>query len=229
MYKAIAISYTGFYDMDSLFKFVNSVLDKEKIDKVILYGLSLGGFLAQHYIRRFPNKVATLILSHSGSTKSKTVIRKVSRPGKIFYKVMRIIPQKFLNKIFIPVAGRLQSGKSNFRPLYDKYSTKENLDRRIEFSKENTFTMIDKNYIKTVYSLGTEMERLENLFSPNDLNNWRGKILILRTDNDPLAQDDGMFKKYYPKATVVSFKETGHLTPFIRYEEMAKIIQNFLN
>jgi pimeloyl-ACP methyl ester carboxylesterase len=228
-YKAVAISYTGFYDLDSLFCFVNKILDKEKVDNVVLYGLSLGGFIAQHYVRRYPDKVVKLILSHSGSTKSKTIVRKVSRPGKFFYKIVPLIPQKFLNKIFIPVAGRMQSGKSNFRALYEKYSSKENLERRIEFSKKNTFSMIDKNYLKTVYSLGTEMERVENKFSNKDLSGWKGKILILRTENDPLAQDDGMFKHYYPKAKVVTFKETGHLTPFIRFEQMAFEINKFLN
>lgn len=227
-YKAIAVSYGGFYSLDSFFKFVNNVLEKENANKVILYGLSLGGFLAQHYVRRFPSKVTMLVLSHAASTKSKTVIRNVIRPGKLLYKLIPFIPQWFLNKIFVPVAGRVQSGKSNVLSLYERYSSKENLDRRTEFAKRTIFSMIDKNYLKTVYSLGTEMEILEDKFKPRDLEAWKGKILILRTDNDPLAQDDGMFKKYYPQAKVVTFEKTGHLTPFIRFGEMARTIWNFV-
>lgn len=223
-YKAIAISYSGFYDLDSLFKFVNQILEKERVSKIVLYGLSLGGFIAQHYVRRFPNKVETLILSHSASTKSKTVISKIIRPGKLFYRFVRLIPQKILNKFFIPVAGRIQSGKSDYISLYHQYSSKENLERRVKFAKKNTFSMIDKSYLKTVYSIGIEMEKLEKKFDAHDLDNWKGKILILRTDNDPLAQDDGLFKKYYPHAKVVTFEKTGHLTPFIRFEEMARVI-----
>lgn len=62
----------------------------------------------------------------------------------------------------------------------------------------------------------------------NDLKDWKSKILIIRTDNDPLAQDDGMFKIYYPEAEVVSFQETGHLTPFIQFEKMVEVINLFL-
>lgn len=227
-YKAIAISYTGLYDLDSLFNFVNEILEKEKVDKVMLYGLSLGGFIAQHYIRRFPDKVSVLILSHTASTKSKTIIKRVIRPGKLLYRLIPFIPQRILNRIFIPIAGRVQSGKSNFMSLYRKYSTTENLQRRTELAKRSSFSMIDKEYLKTVYSLGIEMEKLEDKFTTNDLNSWLGKILILRTNNDPLVQDDGWFKKYYPEAKVVSFENTGHLTPFIRFEEMVRVIKEFI-
>ncbi len=72
------------------------------------------------------------------------------------------------------------------------------------------------------------MEKNEKNFAHKDLAGWKGKILIIRTDNDPLAQDDGVFKKYYPEAKVVTFKETGHLTPFIRFEEMAEEIGSFI-
>lgn len=228
-YKVIAFSYSGFYDLSTFFTFVNSVLEREKIKRVILYGLSLGGFIGQHYVRKFPNKVTKLILSHSASTKSPTVVHRVIFPGEILYKFLPLIPQKFLNRVFIPVAGRVQAGSSKIMFLYEQYSTKENLKRRIEFAKRNKFSMIDKNYLKTVYSLGMEMKTLENKFNSQDLINWKGKILILRTSNDPLAQDNGMFKKYYPSAKVVTFEKTGHLTPFIRFEEMSQEIRNFIS
>lgn len=59
------------------------------------------------------------------------------------------------------------------------------------------------------------MEKKEKHFTSRDLSDWKGKLLIIRTDNDPLAQDDGVFKRYYPTARVISFNETGHLTPFL--------------
>ncbi len=227
-YKAIAVSYTNFYDLGSFFEFVNEVLEKEGVDKVTIYGLSLGGFLAQHYVRRFPETVESIILSHSSTTQSKTTIRRVIRPGKFVYQFLPFIPQRLLNRFVLPVAGRVQAGNSNLKTIWNKYSTKENLERRIEFGKRTTFVMIDKDYLKTVHSLGTEMERLEKKFTPHDLDDWKGKILVIRTENDPLAQDDGMFMKWYPNAKVVTFQETGHLSAFIRFEEMVKVIQNFL-
>ena len=113
--------------------------------------------------------------------------------------------------------------------IYNKFSTKDNLERRFEFAKITAFSMIDKNYIKSIYYLGTDMERLEKKFKSNDLNDWPGEILIIRTDNDPLAQDDGMFREYYPNAEVYTFHGSGHLTPFVRFEELAQVINEFLH
>lgn len=227
-YKVIAINYDRFFSLDSFFEYVNNILKQEKVNKVILYGLSLGGFLAQHYVRKYPSKVDKLILSHSGSTKSKTVIRHVIIPGKILYFFIPIIPQSLLNRLFKPIAGRVQAGQSDIIGLYKKYSTEENLKRRTDFARKTTFSVIDKNYLKTVYSLGVDMQRAEKKFLSSDLSDWKGKIFILRTDNDPLAQDNGMFTKYYPQAIVHTFKNTGHLTPFIRFEEMTEIISKFI-
>jgi pimeloyl-ACP methyl ester carboxylesterase len=228
-YKAIAINYDRFYTLDLFFTYVNAILAQEKVEKTYLYGLSLGGFLAQHYVRRYPNMISKLIISHSGTTKSKTIINKVIKPGKLYYFFIPIIPQWFLNKIFKPIAVRVQSGQSNIIKLYEQYSTKENYQRRHDFSKKTTFSMIDKNYLKTVYCLGIEMEKQEKSVNFADFQNWKGKILIIRTDNDPLAQDDGVFKEYYPSAQVYTFHETGHLTPFIQTEKMIEVIDKFIH
>lgn len=227
-YKAIAVNYQGFYSVETFFNYVNAILKKERVVKVVLYGLSLGGFLAQHFLRRYPYLVDELILSHTGSTKSKTIIRKVAIPGKILFTFLPILPQTLLNKLFKPVAGRVQSGNSDWMQLYKKYSSKENLEQRLDFANRSPFSMMNKIYLKSVYRLGLDLEKLEKKFSNSDLEKWQGKILIIRTDNDPLAQDDGMFKKYYPNAKVVTFHHTGHLTPFIQFEKMTDEIKRFL-
>jgi len=228
-YKVIAVNYDRIYSLEDFYTYVNGILAKENVTSVVLYGLSLGGFLAQHYVRKYPHIIQSLIISHSGSTKSKTIQNKVAKPGKLIYKFVPIIPQFVLNFFFKPIAGRVQAGQSDIIGLYKKYSTEDNLDRRSVFSKNTSFSLIDKNYLKTVYSLGIEMEKAENNFTVNDLKDWKGRILIIRTDNDPLAQDDGMFKIYYPEAKVVSFQETGHLTPFIQFEKMVEKINEFVS
>jgi pimeloyl-ACP methyl ester carboxylesterase len=227
-YKVIAVNYDDIYSVESFFEYIQAILKQERVEKVILYGLSLGGFLAQHYVRRYKESVKFLILSHCGTTKSKTIIRQIVIPGKILYFFIPIIPQKVLNALFKPLAGRVQTGKSHVRKLYHKHASKENLERRYDFARKTTFSFIDKNYIRTLYQIGTDMERLEKNFTSSDLQDWKGKMLILRTDNDPLTQDDGMFLVYYPEASVVTFGITGHLTPFIQFEKMVEEIHHFL-
>lgn len=228
-YKAIAVNYSGFHSLDAFFEYVDIILRVEKIDKVILYGLSLGGLFAQLYVRKYPEKVIRLILSHTSSTLSPTSIKKVSRPFKLAYFFLPIIPMRLFSSYFFRLAAKAQSGNKVIKKLFQKHSTKENMERRAYFLKKAPFNFLDKSYLKTLYKLGAEMEKIEKEnFTKEDLISWSGKILILRTDNDPMAQDEGIFEKYYPKAEVVTFHHTGHLTAFIQFEKMKKAIDNFL-
>jgi len=57
------------------------------------------------------------------------------------------------------------------------------------------------------------------------------KILIpidVWQGNDSLAQDEDIFKLYYPEAKLHVFHETGHYTPFIQFENMVKVINDYL-
>jgi pimeloyl-ACP methyl ester carboxylesterase len=228
-YEVIAIYYDNLRSLQEFYDYINSILEKEKVKTLCIYGLSLGGFLAQHYVRKFKNKVSKLILSHTGSTKSKTVIRKVAIPGKILHFFLPILPINLFKNFLIKIGGRVQSGQKDVKKLYEKYSTKENLARRIQHFNKTGFNFLTRDYLESIYHMGIDMEKNEKFFSNNDLKDWKGKILVIRTDNDPLAQDNGMFKIYYPTAKVITYTKTGHLTPFVRFEEMANEIQKFLN
>lgn len=227
-YKVVAVNFTGFSNLISFFKFINQILKKEKIDKVIVYGLSLGGFFAQHYALNNPEKVSKIILSHTGSTKSKTIQKRVILPGKVLHFFLPVIPISLLKWLIKKFSGRVQSGQSNIKKLYLKYSTKENFERRSEFTKQFGLNFLNRKYLKSFYQLGMEMQKEENNWDLKTLNELSKKMLIIKTDNDPLAQDDGIFDKYYPKARVHVFSEAGHLTPFVQFENMVSIIDGFI-
>lgn len=228
-YKVIAINFAGFTCLSSFFEFVNQVLKKERIEQVIIYGLSIGGFFAQHYVMANPRKVFKIILSHTASTKSETIKKRVITPGKILYFFLPVIPIKLFKWVIRKFSGKIQSGHSNIKGLYEKYSTGENSQRRIEFGKRFWLVFLDRKYLKSFYKLGIEMLENEKNWDSKKLNELISKrMLIIKTDNDPLAQDDGIFKEYYPHAKVYIFKETGHLTPFVQFENMINVINQFL-
>lgn len=228
-YKTIAINYNNLRSLQEFYDYINAILEKEKVKTLYIYGLSLGGFLAQHYVRKYKDKVSKLILSHTGSTKSKTIIRKVSIPGKILHFFLPIIPINLFKNVLLKTGGKVQSGQKDVKKLYEKYSTKENLERRIQHFNKTGFNFLTRDYLESVYHMGIDMEKNEKKFTNNDLADWKGKILIIKTDNDPLAQDNGIFKIYYPTAKVTTYTKTGHLTPFVRFEEMTNKIQSFLS
>lgn len=227
-YKVISLSITGFLDLKTFFTFINRILEKEKINKVIVYGLSLGGFIAQHYVKANKKKVIKLILSHTATTKSKPVIKKVMIPGKILHFFLPIIPISLLRYLVKKNAGRIQAGHSNILDLWKKYTSKSCLEKRTEFSKRFGLDFLNREYLNSFYRLGTNMERDEKTWDSNILKDWSKNILIIKAIDDPLAQDDGMLKKYYPKAKEYIFNGTGHLTPFIQFEKMKRVIDKFI-
>ncbi len=227
-YEVLAVNSAGFSNLFSFFKFIDKILEKEKIEKLIVYGLSLGGFFAQHYAMRNLDKVNKIILSHTASTKSQTIIKKVIIPGKFLHFFLPIIPISLLKWSIKKLSGRIQSGQSNIKKLYQKYSTEENLERRIEFSKQFKLNFLTKKYLKSFYQLGMDMLKDEKNWDNKKLEELSRKMLIIKTDNDLVAQDDGVFTKYYPHARIHIFQDTGHLTPFVQFENMISIINEFL-
>ena len=228
-YKVISLSITGFSDLKTFFTFINRILEKEKINKVIVYGLSLGGFIAQHYVKSNKEKVIKLILSHTATTKSKPVIKKVMTPGKILYFFLPIIPVSLLRYLVKKNAGRIQAGHSNILDLWKKYTSKSNLEKRTEFSNRFGLDFLNREYLNSFYRIGVNMEREEKIWDKNILMDWSKNILIIKANDDPLAQDNGMFKRYYPEAKEYIFHGTGHLTPFIQFEKMKQVIDNFIS
>jgi|GEM_PF-6410276 len=222
-YKVIAVNYSGLSSLEQFFRYVNKILLVEGAKKVILYGLSLGGYLAQAYIRK-PNNVDKIVLSHTGSIKSKEM-KRVKRISKVLHAFLPVLPiGAFAEKVSRKIAGKVQSGKSDIVGLYRKYGTENNLEKRRMFGEKLKSPLFDKAYLRSIYRLGMDTVKDELGWRSLD----RKNILVIRSDNDPLAQDAGAFKAYYPNAKVYTFKETGHLTPFIQFETMVKVIDKFL-
>ncbi len=228
-YKVISLNITGFSDLKTFFTFINKIIEVEKIKKIIVYGLSLGGFIAQHYVRANKKRVIKLILSHTATTMSKPVIKKVMIPGKILYFFLPIIPISLLRYLVKKNAGRIQVGHSNTLDLWKKYTSKFNLKKREEFINRFGLDFLNREYLNSFYRLGTNMESEERGWGIDDLKDWSKNILIIKAVDDPLAQDDGMLKRYYPKAKEYIFNGTGHLTPFIQFEKMKQVIDEFIS
>jgi hypothetical protein len=71
----------------------------------------------------------------------------------------------------------------------------------------------------------------EPQFSPEDLKAWRGRILIIDSDNDPAisASDRKLLKNTYPQAQKHTFHATGHVSSILKREEVCSIIRCFLD
>lgn len=218
------------YDTDTIDEFcqsMNHILKTEKTGKVNLYGLSIGGMMAQSYIRRNKDKVTKLIISHSPAPKSKTYRKKVIFPLKFLNAVLPVMPTSFIRFAAIKYAGSFQGISEKEHGKLIEYMDEDTKKLLYHFASEFYSKYLTKRLLLTWIRLHFDFYENE-YFTPKDLADWKGKILILRTDNDKLADDDGEHAKLYPQAKVYTFYGTGHLTFEYQFEKMKQVIKDFL-
>lgn len=225
-YKIIAITIYSADSIDEFNKVANIILEDESVDKLYLYGLSIGALLAQSYLRRNKDKIEKVILSHACAPTSSSYEKKIIRPLKILKTFLPVFPNRLIKLITKKFARQVQ-GISKNKTIPAPQFDAETMELLKVFTDDFYNNYLDKRLLKTWVSLHLDFYNNEK-FSPDDLNDWDGEILILRTDNDPLMQDDGEFKKLYPNAQVHTFKGSGHLSFYYKFEEMMMVIKKFL-
>lgn len=225
-YKVIVITIHECNSIEQLVDVANKILRKENIKrKIVLYGLSIGALMAQSYTIRNKEKVTSLIISHGCTPHATMYKRKVIIPLQISKYFLPIVPNRFL-KLLLRFSGRIQGKNKDIKwnMGYDKSILSVNKSIYADFLKRHW----DKKILNTWIKLHLDFYRNER-FDKRTFENWKGKVLILRTDNDPLMQDEGWFEKIYPNAKVHTFKETGHLTYYYQFEQMVRVIKDFLS
>lgn len=214
------------YAVDSIDEFcfaINSILEKEQTKKIIIYGLSIGGLMAQSYLKRNKEKVSLLILSHCCTPKSRLYRRKIIPLLRLSF-LLPIIPQSFFVFLLRHFAGKAQNAPTvpeNISPDTNNIKVFTML-----FNEEFIKKYFTKRLLTTWANLHKDF--VNETFSVQDFSDWKGRVLVLRSDNDPLMQDEGEFKKIYPNVTEYVFHNTGHVAYYYAFPEMVKVMKQFL-
>jgi pimeloyl-ACP methyl ester carboxylesterase len=216
--RIIAPSYTLSLTMAGLCEGIVSILDAEAVDKVHVYGGSYGGLVAQYFVRQYPDRVPSLILSHTF-----ILTQKYAKPAWIAGKLFPAFPQS----VFVPLLRAridkmlLSTLRAANHPEAEFWRAYLNEAIASDLLKE---VFIHQN--KCLLDLAHQPQ-----FTHNDLNEWRGKILIIESDDDPAipAGARTLLRSTYPRAEVHTFEDAGHASSILRREEVVSIIRTFLN
>jgi pimeloyl-ACP methyl ester carboxylesterase len=67
-------------------------------------------------------------------------------------------------------------------------------------------------------------------FTPQDLEVWKGKILIAESDTDVISQRRRQaLRQTYPNALVHTYQNGGHATMFLCFDEFLAMVKRFLD
>lgn len=210
-YRLIVPDYPLIPTVDRLLSGLVSLLDSEGMKSVALIGGSMGGGLAQCLVRKYPDRIDKLILSHTGVPNPER-----ARMSNLGMNVLRLLPTWVFHKALKWEISRLLSTAKDEKPFWQAYF------------KELTAGLSKEEWISR-YQCAIDLER-HYTFAPGDLAGWTGRILILESDNDSIikAPERAALKALYPQAQVHTFIGAGHGASLIKREEYLSVIRAFL-
>jgi pimeloyl-ACP methyl ester carboxylesterase len=212
--RVIAPDYPALDTMAELVDGIAGVLDREGVRRPHVIGGSYGGYVAQAFVRRHPDRTASLILSHSllPTREGAAWVAKIVR-------WMRLLPAPALRAFF-----RMRLGG-----LFPEGEHPELALSRALFAEI-------VNYRLTKAQLISLMRRVVDLgenyrFAPDDLRDWPGRILLLMADDDPATPEPvrEAMAAMYPRAQMHLFSGTGHVTAILKQDEYFAAIDEFLS
>jgi pimeloyl-ACP methyl ester carboxylesterase len=209
--RVIYPAYPRTSSIEELADGLRAILDAEGIDHVSLLGASFGGAVAQIFVRRYRNRVSQLILSNTG-----VPLPHLAMPVLMTYWIARILPwaltSTLLRKPLLTTVD--QSGTDRafwvgyLDELFSARLTKEDLLSN---------TLLQRDYHRRFH------------FTPEDLKDWNGRVLIAESDTDVIGPARRKaLRETYPQAEVHTFHNAGHAPMFTRYAEYLRMVQDFI-
>src|SRR5215208_7965003 len=214
-YRVIAPSYASVSTAAELLDGLVRVLDAEGVREAHVLGPSYGGIVAQGFVRRHPERVRSLILANT-----LVLPRRMLRLSRVFLALLPLVPFGWLRALRERALARAFSGVPSVPPedqaFWGEY-------------QHGLVSRLSKAEMRAMYWLGIDL--VESFrFTPEDLDSWPGRILILESDEDLLAPEQrAELRGCYPRAEVYTFRGAGH-TPWMSHrEEYLSVIKEFLD
>ena len=210
-FRCIAPSYPPIETMTELADGIAALLDREGIERATVFGGSYGGFVAQVFVRRHPDRVDRLILSHTGPP--------VPPRGQVIAKSLRWLP--LLPMFLLRLQYRkVMAGVLPHRP--ELALVRAYLEEIIAFH-------LTKAGMINGYRRVIDYDQAR--FGPGDLAGWPGRVLLLMGDNDPATPPPirERMKALYPGAEVRIFEGVGHAAGILKRDEYVAEMEEFLS
>jgi len=197
-----------------------SILAKEGISSVHLFGVSNGGMIGQVLLRRDPRKVHSLILFHS-MLPSLSYGKRFGRRARL----LSLIPSLVTLRLGLRwLKRRIRSESVNAAPGEVAFWT-------AYFSELYSSGLMSKAFFVSRAKLLTDYFTNYH-FEDGDLDSWTGKIFIIESENDKIvsANERQRLKDFYRIARVHTFRGAGHLGGgLFKVEETVELIREFLH
>ena len=212
-YRLIAPSYPAEVEsMSGLADGIAEILKQEGIQSTIVMGGSYGGMLAQVIVHRYPELVTRLVLSHTYPP-----VDRRARSVEPALRLFRVLPMPMVKKMLRDRMIGILPPKPSPELLLIAAQV-----------REAVATRLTRQAALSTYLRMMDFDR--QVYTPSDLSQWPGKILIMLAEDDPTTPEDlrNDLIALYPDAKVHLFKGSGHASGILESSEFIKVIDEFL-
>ena len=211
-YRVIAPAYPAVKTMDALVDGITEIMRMEGVKQAHVLGGSYGGFVAQVFVRRYPDLTRSLVLSHTFPPNPASV-----KAFKNTVGWLPLLPQGVLRWLMGKRMGSLMPVKTAETAL---------LQAMFEELMYHRLTKAD-----ILSSLWRTVDYFGRQYTPQDLSGWPGKVLLVLADDDPGTPEPvrAALSALYPEARLHLFHGTGHVTSVLEKDEYQAVIDKFLN
>lgn len=210
-FRVIAPNYPPLPTMSALADGLAGILDAEGVESAAVLAGSFGGMLAQVLVRRHPQRVSKLILS----TTTPPDMNKVESYQQVLAMV-EAAPEDMLREqaqaqmfgIIAPPEDEADFYRAYLQELYTERMGKDDIT--------STYQAV--------------LDYMRQVFSPQDLADWHGQVLILDSDNDATFGEEQQREmlRLYPQAEHHTFHGAGHSPGSTQRELYFQKVREFL-
>lgn len=209
--------YTFEHDLDE----IEALRQALHLGKIMVYGHSYGGFVAQGYALKYPNSVSKLIVSNifaSGEEFQASDDHSNSELQQFFPEYWQQIAQLRSRGLLSSSPEMQQAGAAWFLPTFERlyFYNSQNATAIAPFFNEHNFSVEQWNAVAgpdADFKVGGDLIKLD---FRSRLSSVKVPFLVLagRCDGVVLPRLSTQFKKYAPQAKFVMFEHSGHY-PFV--------------
>ncbi len=208
---------TKLKSMEQVIDGLSTLLNALEIPKIHVYGASLGGHIAQIFIRKHYARVGDVILSHTAIP-----TEKLATKTQMQYRLLQMYPSMIIKRMF---KQSIQTAIAN-SPIKIR---DEERDFWMNYFAEQYQNSIMKSHI--VSRAGIARDYFQNFtFHSSDLNYWDGRMLIVESAQDELYDEGerGALISMYPRAWIHTFDASTHLATILAHQQSNELVAGFL-
>ena len=213
-FRMVVVDISLFISPSEFSQGVNKVLEKEGVGQVFVTGQSLSGMYSQIYFKRNYDTVDAMVLTNTFAPSQK-------KSKKWGLTLLRLFPF-FLLKAIFKLEIRKWTPKAEIPT-----DAKEKMHFKSAFMKQVVDQQFSKGFLMNAADMAFQFHKDEE-YTVEDFKDWKGKILIISSKDDPCYKDLDILKKNLPHTEIFLFPEGyRHMAPMVFRDEFHNRIKDF--